>query len=131
MKNKLVVITGANAGIGKETTLRLAKLGAHIIMVCRNEKKGKSALQEIVNLSGNNNLELMLCDFSSSKSINEFVKRFKEKYDQIDVLLNNHGAIFLRKKVTEDGIEATFAVNNLGYFSLNLQLLDLVKASNY
>ena len=131
MKNKLVVITGANAGIGKETTLRLAKLGAHIIMVCRNEKKGKSALQEIVNLSGNNNLELMLCDFSSSKSINEFVKRFKEKYDQIDVLLNNHGAIFLRKKVTEDGIEATFAVNHLGYFSLTLQLLDLVKASDY
>jgi NAD(P)-dependent dehydrogenase (short-subunit alcohol dehydrogenase family) len=131
MKDKLVVITGANAGIGKETTLRLAKLGAKIVMVCRNEKKGMKALQEIVKKTGNNHLELMFCDFSSPKSIDEFVNSFRAKYNKIDVLLNNHGAIFLRKKLTEEGIEATFAVNHLGYFNLTIQVLDLVKASDY
>lgn len=131
MKNRLVVITGANAGIGKETALRLAKLGAKIVMVCRNEEKGNEALLEIQQLSSNSNLELMLCDFASLKSIKDFVGRFKEKHKKIDVLLNNHGAVFLRKRLTEDGFEATFAVNHLGYFSLTLQLLDLVKASDY
>jgi len=130
MKDKLIVITGANAGIGKETTHRLAKLGAHIVMVCRNEKKGKKTLEEIKGQSGNNNLELMLCDFSSLKSINDFVKSFKKKYDKIEVLLNNHGAVFLKKTMTEDGFESTFAVNHLGYFSLTLQLLDLIRASD-
>lgn len=131
MKNKLVVITGANAGIGKETTTRLAKLDAQIVMVCRNEKKGKNTQQEISELTGNKNIELMLCDFSSLNSISEFVDNFKKKYDKIDVLLNNHGAVFLKKRVTENGYESTFAVNHLGYFSLTLQLLDLVKASDY
>lgn len=131
MKDKLVVITGANAGIGKETTLRLAKLGAHVVMVCRNEKRGKKALQEIVELTGNKKVELMLCDFSSQNSISVFVENFKKKYDKIDVLLNNHGAAFLKKTVTENGYESTFAVNHLGYFSLTLQLLDMVKASDY
>jgi NAD(P)-dependent dehydrogenase (short-subunit alcohol dehydrogenase family) len=131
MKEKLVVITGANAGIGKETTLRLAQLEAKIVMVCRNEDKGTTALKEIEALSGNKNLELMLCDFSSLNSIANFVENFKKKYDKIDVLLNNHGAVFLRKRITENGYESTFAVNHLGYMSLTIQLLDLVKASSY
>ncbi len=131
MKDKIVIVTGANAGIGKVTTQELAEMGAHVILVCRNEKKGKKTLQEIKKLSKNNNLDLMLCDFSSLKSINNFVKNFKKKHKKIDVLLNNHGAVFLKKTMTEDGIEATFAVNHLGYFSLTLQLLDLVKASDY
>ena len=131
MKGKLVVITGANAGIGKETTLRLAQLGASVVMVCRNEKKGKKALRDIQELSGNNNLDLMLCDFSSLNSISVFVENFKKKYAKIDVLLNNHGAVFLKKTITENGYEATFTVNHLGYVSLTLQLLGLIKASDY
>ena len=73
----------------------------------------------------------MLCDFSSLNSISDFVEKFRKKYSKIDVLLNNHGAVFLKKRVTENGYESTFAVNHLGYFSLTLQLLDLVKASDY
>jgi len=131
MIDKTVIVTGANAGIGKETALRLAEMGAHVVMVCRNEKKGKKALEEIKSLSKNNKLDLMLCDFASLKSINNFVKEFKQKYDKLDVLINNHGAFFIRKTLTEDKIEATFAVNHLGYFSLTLQLLDLLKASSH
>ena len=131
MEDKLVLITGANYGIGKETTLRIAKLKAQIVMVCRNEKKGIKALQEVQQLSSNNNITLMLCDFSSLESINDFVKKFKSKYKKLDVLLNNHGAVFPTKNLSKDGYESSFAVNHLGYFSLTLQLLDLIKSSEY
>ena len=131
MKDMLVVITGANAGIGKETSLRLAKLGAHVVMVCRDEGRGKKALQDIKVITGNKKIDLMLCDFSSLNSISSFVEKFKKEYDKVDVLLNNHGAVFLKKRITENGYESTFAVNHLGYFALTLQLLDLVKASDY
>ena len=129
MKNKIVVVTGANAGIGKATTHKLVEMGAHVVMVCRNRKKGEKALQEIQENTNSKNLDLMLCDFASLKSINNFVKKFKDKYKKLDVLINNHGVVSLIKSKTEDKIETTFAVNHLGYFSLTLQLLDLLKAS--
>ena len=131
MKNKNVIVTGANAGIGKETALRLAEMGAHVILVCRNEKKGIKALEEIREKTNNKNLDLMICNFASLNSINKFVKEFKRKHKKLDVLINNHGAFSIRKALTEDGFETTFAVNHLGYFSLTLQLLDLLKASSY
>jgi len=131
MRDKIVIVTGANAGIGKETTLKLAEIGAHVTLVCRNEKKGIKALEEIREKTNNENLHLMICNFASLNSINNFVKEFKKKHKKLDVLINNHGAFFIRKTLTEDGIEATFAVNHLGYFSLTLQLLELLKASSY
>jgi NAD(P)-dependent dehydrogenase (short-subunit alcohol dehydrogenase family) len=131
MKNKIVIVTGANAGIGKATSLKLAEMGAHVVMVCRNKKKGEKTLLEIQEETKNKNLELMLCDFASLKSINNFVKEFKDKYERLDVLINNHGLVSLIKSKTEDKIETTFAVNHLGYFSLTLQLLDLIKASTH
>lgn len=131
MKDKIVIVTGANAGIGKETALKLAEMGAHVILVCRNEKKGIKALEEIREKTSNENLDLMICNFASLSSINNFVKEFKKKYKKLDVLINNHGAFSIKKVLTEDGVETTFAVNHLGYFSLTLQLLDLLKASSY
>ena len=73
----------------------------------------------------------MICDFASLVSINKFVQDFKKKHNKLDVLINNHGAFFIRRTLTETGVESTFAVNHLGYFSLTLQLLDLLKASSY
>jgi NAD(P)-dependent dehydrogenase (short-subunit alcohol dehydrogenase family) len=131
MKDKIVIVTGANAGIGKETALKLAEMGTHVILVCRNEKKGIKALEEIREKTSSENLDLMICNFASIGSINNFVKKFKKKYKKLDVLINNHGAFAIRKKLTEDNVETTFAVNHLGYFSLTLQLLDLLKASSY
>ncbi len=128
MENRRIIVTGANAGIGKATTEGLAKLGANIVMVCRNKKKGEKALKEIQETTRNKNLDLMICDFASLKSINDFVREFKTKYDKLDVLVNNHGAVFLTKSYTEDNLESTFAVNHIGYFSLTLQLLELLKA---
>ncbi|NPD89281.1 MAG: SDR family oxidoreductase [Asgard group archaeon] len=128
MKDRTVIITGANAGIGKATAFKIAEMEANVILVCRNIKKGEQTLKEIQESTNNNNLDLMICDFSSLKSIKSFVSNFKEKYDKLDVLINNHGAFFLRKQLTEDGVESTFAVNHLGYFSLTLQMLESLKA---
>jgi NAD(P)-dependent dehydrogenase (short-subunit alcohol dehydrogenase family) len=130
MKNRTILVTGANAGIGKATSEKLAEMGANVVMVCRNQKKGRVALEEIQEKTGNKNLELMLCDFASSKSISDLVSNFKDKYNKLDVLINNHGSIFLTKSYTNEGLEETFAVNHIGYFSLTLQLLDSLKAGS-
>lgn len=130
MKNKICIITGANSGIGKVTALELAKLGATIIMVCRNSKKGEEALAEIVSKSKNDNVHLMLCDFASQKSIRYFVEEFKVNYDRLDILINNAGFVSPKRNLTKDGIEETFAVNHLGYFLLTNLLIEKIKKSD-
>jgi len=130
MNNKICIITGANSGVGKATAKQLAALDFHVVMVVRNEEKGRKALEEIKLEIGKNSLELMMCDFASQKSIHEFVKKFKEKYDRLDVLVNNHGVIPSKRFITEDGIESAFAINHLGYFLLTNLLLDMIKASS-
>ncbi|NHJ31694.1 MAG: SDR family oxidoreductase [Asgard group archaeon] len=129
MEGKIVIVTGANAGIGKATALELAKMGSHVVMVCRNMKKAEKVFLEIQLEAETEKLDLMYCDFGSLDSFNKFVKKFKSKYKRLDVLINNHGAVFVLKSKTENGFESTFAINHLGYFSLTLQLLDLLKAS--
>ena len=105
MKNKIVIVTGANAGIGKATAHKLAEMGAHVVMVCRNRKRGEKSLKEIHEKTNNKNLDLILCDFTSLNSINNFVKEFKNKFERLDVLINNHGLVSLIKSKTEDKIE--------------------------
>lgn len=129
MKDRICMVTGANAGIGKETALGLARLGATVIMVCRNQAKGEAAQAEIRAASGSNSVDLMLADLSSQASIRELAANFKAKYQQLHVLVNNAGAIFMRRQVTEDGLELTFALNHLNYFLLTNLLLDTLKAS--
>ena len=118
MENKICVITGANSGIGKLTAIELAKKGATVVMVCRNETKGIPAQKEIIELSANESVHLMIADLSSQKSIRQFVSDFKQQYKQLHILINNAGAVFAKRMVTEDGLEATFATNHLGYFLL-------------
>lgn len=129
MKDKICIVTGANSGIGKVTAIDIAKKGAKLIMVCRSKERGQEALDDVVKLSGNENVELMLADMSSQKSILEFTKSFKEKYDRIDVLLNNAGLIVGERKITEDGFESTFATNHMGYFLTTKWLMDIIKES--
>jgi len=129
MKNKICLVTGANSGVGKETAKQLAELDAHVVMVVRNETKGRQALEEIKSSTRKESLELMICDFSSQKSIRTFVSSFLKKNDRLDVLVNNHGLMSNKKIITEDGYESTFAVNHLGFFLLTNLLLDLLKKS--
>ena len=129
MTGKICVVTGANAGIGKETAIGLAKLGATVVIVCRVAGRGENALREIKQKSGNDRVELMICDFSSQKSIRRFTDEFKRQYDRLDVLVNNAGVFLRQRSLTEDGIESTFAINHLGYFLVTNLLLDLMKKS--
>ncbi len=126
---KTCIVTGANTGIGKETALGLAKLGATVVMVCRDRARGEQALRDIKQKSGNDRVELMICDFASQSSIRQFAEAFKQQHARLDVLVNNAGVVLRQRSVTEDGLESTFAINHLGYFLLTNLLLDLLKKS--
>lgn len=127
MNGKLVMVTGANSGIGKVAARELAKLGAHVVAVCRDPARGEAAVADVRKESGGN-VELMLCDFASQRSIRELAEDFRRKHGRLDVLVNNAGSILGRRSLTEDGYETTFAVNHLGYFLLTRELLDLLVA---
>jgi NAD(P)-dependent dehydrogenase (short-subunit alcohol dehydrogenase family) len=129
MKGKICIITGSNSGIGKETAIGLAEMGATIVMVVRNQERGERARTEIVKQTGNNSVILMICDLSSMSSIRHFAEEFKKKYDRLDALINNAGASFSKREVTSEGFERNFAVNYLGPFLLTHELLDLLKSS--
>jgi NAD(P)-dependent dehydrogenase (short-subunit alcohol dehydrogenase family) len=129
MKEKICIITGSNSGIGKETAVSLAAMGATVVMVVRDQERGEKARREIIKQTGNNSVYLMICDLSSMDSIRSFAKEFKKKYDQLDVLVNNAGALFNKRELTSEGFERTLAVNYLGPFLLTHELLDLLKAS--
>lgn len=129
MNGKVCLVTGANAGIGYETALGLAKMGARVAIVCRNEERGKEALSTLIAKSNNKNIALFIADLASQKSIRECAKEINEKYEKLDVLLNNAGIITPERIVTEDGFETQFAVNHLAPFLLTNLLMDLLKKS--
>src|SRR5581483_7870588 len=129
MQGKVCIVTGANSGIGRITALELARLGAQVVMVCRDRARGEAALAEIKQATGNNQVELMLCDLSSQADIRRFADEFKATHARLDVLVNNAGVYQRKRATTVDGLEATFAVNHLGYFLLTNLLLDVLKQS--
>src|SRR5215471_1079980 len=129
MVGKVCIVTGASAGIGKETALGLARLGATVVMACRDRTRGEEAQRDIKQRSGNDNIELMLCDFSSQHSIKQFASEFIQTHNRLDVLVNNAGVVLRGHSMTEDGLESTFATNHLGYFLVTNLLLDLLKVS--
>lgn len=129
MSGKVCVVTGANSGIGKETALGLAQMGAHVVMVCRNPEKGKAALEDVRRDSGNPNVDLLLADMSSQASVRELAKQIHAKYPRLDVLINNAGGGAGAGTLSVDGIEITIATNHLGAALLTFLLLDMLKAS--
>jgi NAD(P)-dependent dehydrogenase (short-subunit alcohol dehydrogenase family) len=126
---KVVVITGGNTGIGKEAAVGLAGLGAQVAITSRNEERGKSALREIRDRSGNDSVEVMSLDLASFRSIRSFAADVLDRFDRLDVLVNNAGLILLHRTETEDGFEATFGINHLGHFLLTDLLLERLRAS--
>ncbi|HAI76314.1 MAG TPA: retinol dehydrogenase [Microscillaceae bacterium] len=130
MQNKTVVVTGANSGIGKFSALELAKMGARVVMVCRNAAKAEAARQEIVAKVPQAQISIFLADFASQKQIHRVAQEILQQHPVIDVLLNNAGFIAGNtRSLSEDGYETTFAVNHLGYFTLTLLLLPALKAA--
>jgi len=129
MKDKVVMVTGANSGIGKSASLALAEKSATVVMVARNKERGDAARSEIVRKSGNNSIDLLLADLSSLESVRQLVAEFRKKYSKLHVLINNAGLFNQRRHVTADGYENTFATNYLAPFLLTNLQLDLLKAS--
>lgn len=127
MRGKIVVVTGANSGIGKETARGLARQGARVVCVCRDRARGEAAVAEVKAQTGNDAVELRLCDLSSQASIRALSAELHRDLDRIDVLVNNAGVVNPERHTTADGHEATFALNHLGYFLLTRELLDLLK----
>jgi NAD(P)-dependent dehydrogenase (short-subunit alcohol dehydrogenase family) len=129
MKGKICLITGANRGIGKAVALGLAELEATVVIVCRDRGRGEAALKEIVAESGNAGVHLMSADLSSQADVRRLAEGFKAAYIRLDVLIHNAGLVKRERISTEDGIEATLAVNHLAPFLLTGLLLDVLKAS--
>lgn len=129
MTDKICMVTGANTGIGKATALGLAKMGATVVMICRNRERGEAALCEIKEVSGNDNITWLLADLSSQVEIRQLVTDFKAQYSALHVLINNAGNIPRKRTVTEDGFETQFAVSHLAYFLLTNLLLEVLKVS--
>jgi len=129
LSSKVCLVTGANSGIGKSTAHALATMNATVVMVCRDRRRAEPVRDEIKSATGNQDLELMICDLSSQTDIRRFAAEFINSHNRLDVLVNNAGVVVRQRSLTEDGIETTFAVNHLGYFLLTHLLLDLLKQS--
>ena len=129
LSGKTAMITGASSGIGRVTALELARMGAHLVLVCRSRERGEETVREIREKTGNDQVDLMLADLSSQKAIRQVAAEFLARNLPLHVLLNNAGIVNLRRELTVDGIEATFAVNHLAYFLLTVLLLNRLKES--
>jgi NAD(P)-dependent dehydrogenase (short-subunit alcohol dehydrogenase family) len=129
MNDKICLITGANAGIGQQTALQLAQMGATVVMVARDPQRGEAARASIAAATGNPRIDLLQADFASPPSIRAMAAAFAARYDRLDVLVNNAGVYLTGREETADGLERTFAVNHLGYFMTTLLLWDALLAA--
>jgi len=123
------MITGASSGVGRATGLGLARLGATLVLVCRDRRRGEETVAEIRDATGNRAVTLMVADLSSQQSIRALAHEFLATSQPLHVLVNNAGIVNLHRTVTVDGIESVFAVNHLAYFLLTHLLLDRLKES--
>ena len=130
MQHKNIIITGATDGIGLAAAKSIAKKGYHVSLVGRNPDKGKKALEAIIAHSGNENLDFFECDLSLVANVKDLADRIKQKHSKIDVLLNNAGGANKTKQITSEGLEKTFATNQMNYFVLSTELLDILTESN-
>ncbi|XP_048746862.2 retinol dehydrogenase 12-like isoform X2 [Ostrea edulis] len=128
LDGKTVIITGGSSGIGKATGYELASRGARVILACRNEKLGDAVARKITKRTGNSDVRAMYLDLSSLHCIKDFVKKFQENENRLNILINN-AAYLGPKAATVDGYEKTFGINYLGHFYLTYLLHDLLMKS--
>uniref|UniRef100_A0A914VA17 Uncharacterized protein n=1 Tax=Plectus sambesii TaxID=2011161 RepID=A0A914VA17_9BILA len=131
---KVVIITGANCGIGYATVAELAKRGAVVVLACRNLATGQAALNQLSHdVYGNDKaastgkLHLLRVDLNSLQSVQDFSREFKSQFDRLDMLINNAGIMGKGYALSTDGFEQHFAVNHLGHFYLTNLLMDMLK----
>lgn len=126
---KTIIVTGANSGLGFETTKALAEKGATVIMACRNMDKGDRARQRVIDHVPDATLELMALDLSDLSSVRDFAATFQGKHERLDVLINNAGLMGIPRRETVDGFEMQLGVNHLGHFALTGLLMERLLAT--
>jgi NAD(P)-dependent dehydrogenase (short-subunit alcohol dehydrogenase family) len=129
MTGKTVVITGANAGIGLETAVALAKAGAKTLITARDRVRGEAAVADIRVRSSHDDVDVVVFDLASLASIRDGAAAILQQCSRIDVLVNNAGLVLSDRRETADGFEETFCVNHLGPFALTELLLERIKQS--
>lgn len=118
LHGKVFIITGANSGLGFESSLALAEKDATVIMACRNLQRAQPSLEAIQAAVPSAKLDMIELNLASLNSIRSFVETFNQKYDRLDGLINNGGIMLNPRYETEDGFEAQFGINHLGHFAL-------------
>src|SRR5690348_7675297 len=129
MSGRICLITGATSGIGLVTARELAARGATVAIVGRNETKTRAAVEAIRQRTGNTEVDYLLADLSSQDAVRGMADAFQRRYGALHVLVNNAGAVFMRRQETTDGLELTFALNHLAPFLLSNLLLDTLRAN--
>ncbi len=130
MHGKICVVTGATSGIGLVTAQVLAQQGATLIIVARNAERGAATVRRIRQETGNAEVELMVADLSVQAQVRRLASEIQQRIVRLDVLVNNAGAFFARRQLSQDGLEMTFALNHLAYFLLTNLLVDSLKAAD-
>lgn len=130
ISGRVYIVTGANSGVGLETSRQLVKQGGHVILACRRIDAGEEATLSFTGLKGSH--EVMKCDLADLQSVREFVEAFLKKYERLDGLLCNAGLVMMDNKpqYTKDGFETTWAASYFGHFLLTELLLDILKKSS-
>ena len=129
IRGKVCLVTGATSGIGEVTARELAKMGAKVVLTARTQRKADLAIERIRAASGRDEISGLVADLSSQAEIRSLAEEFFKRYERLDVLINNAGAVYLRRTLSADGIEMNFAANHLAYFLLTNLLLDQLIAS--
>lgn len=129
MKGKVCLVTGASSGIGRATAIALSEVGAVVVLLCRDEARGRAALARVVSESGNRSADLMTADLSSRASVRSLAVLFDSKYPRLDLLVNNAATFMSKRVLTPDGLELMFATNYLGPFLLTRLLLPRLEAA--
>ncbi|MCX7876972.1 MAG: SDR family oxidoreductase [Melioribacteraceae bacterium] len=126
---KVVLITGSTDGIGKQTAIELAKMGYAVLIHGRNIERIKNVVSEIKS-KYKTNVDGFVSDFNSLSDVKKFANEIKNRFEKIDVLINNAGVYMNKKVLTKDGFETTFQVNHLSHFLLTNLLIELIKKSD-
>lgn len=129
MHEKTVLITGGTNGIGLETARELAKQGARVVIVGRSAQKTEAVVSDLRSSTGSTKVESLLADLSLMREVNALADAYLQRYDRLDILINNAGGIFYTREVTDEGLELTFALNHMSYYLLTRRLLPLIVAS--
>jgi retinol dehydrogenase 12 len=129
LDGQVAVVTGGNSGIGKETAVELAGMGAHVIIAARNPTKAAAAVKEVLDRKPGATVETLPLDLASFASVHAFADTFNARFDHLDILVNNAGGSLAKRTVTEDGHETQFQVNHLSHFLLTALLHEQLAAA--